>query len=295
MAGTTEAPFENVKVDSVASVKPAKSTRNESGWQLSGDSPRAWERYLVPTVMQSWAENLIERAGLRPGDRLLDVGTGSGLVARLAVPKVRWTGTVTGLDLNAGMLGVAKELSTLIEPPIEWVEGDAHDLPFPDASFDVVTCQFGVQYFPDKKKALKQIHRVVAPGGRFLFSVFRSVDHNPGWRPLIDALDHHIGPHAGDIFRSIFSLGSMDQIRSLMQQSGWRDYRINIRVDEARYPSVEDLVRWELESMPTPQLKDDFERTASALAHDCAERLVDYRDDNGIAFPCEVYVVEARR
>ncbi len=271
------------------------SSQTKSGWQLSGDSPRAWERYLVPTCTAVWAEDIIERAGLRPGDRMLDIGTGSGYVARLAVPKVRWTGTVTGLDLNEGMLQVAKELSTLVEPPIDWVKGDAHDLPFPDASFDAVTCQFGVQYFPARRTALKEIHRVIAPGGRFLFSVFRSTVHNPGWAPLIESLDRHIGSHAGDIFRSIFSLGSMDQVRSLMQQSGWRNYTINIGIHEARYPSIEDFVRWELESMPTPQLKDDFERTAQAIADYCAEAMVNYRDDNGVVFPAQCFVVEAKR
>ncbi len=294
-ARTERRPTSTARPEISSSSHLSTSGHSKSGWQLSGDSPRAWERYLVPTAIAVWAEDLINRAGLRPGDRFLDVGCGSGYVARLAVPKVRWTGTVTGLDLNVGMLQVAKELSALIEPPIDWVKGDVQDLPFPDASFDAVTCQFGVQYLPDRRKALKEIHRVIAPGGRFLFNVFRSTQFNTGWLPLIESLDRHIGPHAGDIFRSIFALGSMDQIRSLMQQSGWRDYSIHIRVDEARYPSVEDFVRWELESMPTPQLKDDFERTAQAIADDCAEAMVNYRDDNGIVFPAQCYVVEARR
>ena len=245
--------------------------------------------------MQPWAEDLVRRAGLRPGDRVLDVASGTGLVARLAAPRVRWTGKVTGLDLNAGMLGVARHLGLYVHPPIELIEGDVVDMPFPDGAFDAVLCQFGVQYFPDRLAAMKEMRRVTAAGGRMVFNVFRSVEHNQGWIPLIEALDRHVGKDAGDIFRSIFAIKDPAIIRTAAAKAGWRDVRVEIRVDTAHYASVRDLVRWELESMPTPALAEKLMGAGEAIARDLEESMRPHIADNGVVFPCECYVLEASR
>lgn len=122
-----------------------------NGWQLEASAPEAYERYLVPELFAPWAEHLVERAALRPGDRVLDVGCGTGIVARRAAPHVGAAGEVVGIDLNEGMLEVARAT----DPTIEWRHGDATAMPFVDGAFDVVFCQQVLQFIPDPGAGLR--------------------------------------------------------------------------------------------------------------------------------------------
>src|SRR5215213_7246492 len=106
-------------------------------WQLEGSAAELYERYLVPAITALWAADLVERAAPQPGERVLDIACGTGIVARMAANRMG-VGQVVGLDLNPGMLAVARSGLAGHHPPIEWQEGSALDLPFPDGSFDVV-------------------------------------------------------------------------------------------------------------------------------------------------------------
>jgi SAM-dependent methyltransferase len=118
-------------------------------WQLDGSAPELYERYLVPAITSIWAADLIERTGPNPGDSVLDIACGTGAVTRLAAERVA-TGRVVGLDLNAGMLAVARSVPKTGAASIEWLEGSALSLPFANNSFDLVLCQLGLQSFPDR-------------------------------------------------------------------------------------------------------------------------------------------------
>lgn len=134
-------------------------------FQVSGNAAEHYERYIVPTIFIPWSTDLLERAALQPGERVLDVACGTGVVARHAAQQVGSDGTVTGLDLNPVMLEVARTQAASSDAVVEWHQGDAGALPFDDAAFDVVLCQQGLQFFPDKVKALREMHRVLVPGG----------------------------------------------------------------------------------------------------------------------------------
>ena len=136
-------------------------------WQVSGNAPEAYEHSLVPTLFTPWAHDLIARAALRPGERVLDVACGTGIVARLAAAHVGIAGHVIGVDLNPGMLAVARaQTLTTASARVEWRAGDANALPCDNATFDVVFCQQGLQFFPDKDRTLREMYRVLAPEGR---------------------------------------------------------------------------------------------------------------------------------
>jgi len=116
-----------------------------SGWQLaSGSVAEANERYIMAAFGNAWAQALVQLAAPEEGDRVLDVACGTGPVARYAAPLVGPTGRVIGLDLNAGMLAIARTMPQQEGVAIEWREGNATALPFPDASFDRVCCQQGL-------------------------------------------------------------------------------------------------------------------------------------------------------
>jgi ubiquinone/menaquinone biosynthesis C-methylase UbiE len=135
-----------------------------------GSAPGNYERYFVPVIGAPLATDLIDIAGLRPGERVLDVACGTGIVARLAAERVGSTGTVTALDINPAMLAVARSVASP-GMSIEWYESSAEAMPLPDEAFDVVLCQLGLQFFPDRLAALREMQRVLAPGGRLVICV----------------------------------------------------------------------------------------------------------------------------
>lgn len=131
-----------------------------SGWQLTGDSPTAYTR-CGHKVMEPWTDDLIRAAGCHDGDRVLDVACGTGIVANRIGPVTGKCCSITGIDLNEGMLSIARR-----NPQIDWRQGSATDLPFEPGSFEVVLCQQGLQFFPDRAAAMREMARVLSPGGR---------------------------------------------------------------------------------------------------------------------------------
>jgi SAM-dependent methyltransferase len=117
-------------------------------WQLDGDAAELYQRHLVPAITAIWAADLVERVGLRRGERVLDVACGTGVVARAAAERVERAGHVAGIDINAAMLAVARLLPAGPGASVGWFRGSALSLPFPAGSYDVVLCQLGSQFFP---------------------------------------------------------------------------------------------------------------------------------------------------
>jgi SAM-dependent methyltransferase len=196
---------------------------SREGWQLARTGPEAYERYLVPAIFAPFAERLLELAAPGPGTRVLDVACGTGIVARRAAVRVGAGGTVMGVDSNASMLEIARAASREIAPPIRWLAADAADLPLPDASADCVLCQQGLQFLADRDAALREMCRVLAPGGRLALSVWCSLQANPGFAVLVEALERHVGRDVGAIMRAPFAGIDGDALRGLVASAGLRD------------------------------------------------------------------------
>ena len=143
-------------------------------WQLTREAAELYERYVARYILAPWAPLLVDGARLAEGERVLDVACGTGVVTRAAAKRVGPSGHVVGVDLNPGMLAVARSLPAPAGAPIEWIERSALDLRLPDASFDAVLCQQGLQFFPDKALALRNMRRVLKHGGRLALSVWNS-------------------------------------------------------------------------------------------------------------------------
>ncbi|MBC7484762.1 MAG: class I SAM-dependent methyltransferase [Rhizobacter sp.] len=143
---------------------------------FSGSIPKLYEAYMVPMIFEPYAVDLANRLARRPLASVLEVAAGTGVVTRRLAATLPSSVAIVATDLNPPMLALATELGT--SRAVVWRQADAMNLPFEDASFDAVVCQFGVMFFPDKARAFSEAHRVLRPGGVFLFNVWDRIEEN---------------------------------------------------------------------------------------------------------------------
>lgn len=268
------------------------SATTTAGWQVQGNAADAYEAYLVPAIFTPMSRRLVEVADVRPGDRVLDVACGTGVVARAAAERVGSTGVVVGVDLNPDMLDTAARATAGLVPAVDLRQGDVHALPFEDDRFDVTLCEEALQFFADRVGALREMRRVTAPGGRVACSVLRSTERNPVYEVLATALGEFAGSAAETMMRSPFALGDADTLRADARTAGLTDVHIRIAVSEERFPSVAEFVRREAASSPLAgplgALADD---RREALVGALEERLAAHRDDDGLTFHNETHIL----
>ena len=151
-------------------------TRPDSDKVFAGSIPRLYDEYLVPLIFEPYAIDLAERVAARRPQRVLEIAAGTGVVTRRLAAALPEGSTIVATDLNPGMLEQARTVGCV--RPVEWQTADAQQLPFADASFDAVACQFGVMFFPDKASAFAEARRVLRPGGVFLFNAWDRIEEN---------------------------------------------------------------------------------------------------------------------
>jgi SAM-dependent methyltransferase len=265
-------------------------------WQMTGSGPEAYERHLVPAIFAPWAAVLLELARLQLGERVLDAACGTGVVARSAVARVGAAGKVTGVDLNPGMLEAARAVSGEAGHSIAWREGNLEALPFADGEFDVVLCQQGLQFCPDKSAAVAEMRRVLRAGGRLALSVWRDIGHCPYILAVTGALAHHVGAEASQRMSAPCSFGKADALRAVLSQGGFKDVRVRIDVLPMRVASLERFLPAQFTASP---IASDIgaldERARIAFFDDIVGRLLPYMDDAGLAAPLEAHSVTASR
>jgi SAM-dependent methyltransferase len=263
---------------------------------LRSTEAEIYERYLVPAVFAPWAAMLIEQAVLQPGERVLDVACGTGVVARLAVKPVGSTGQIIGLDNDAEKLGVARSLPLLPGVSLAWQEGNALAMPFADASFDALLCQQGLQFFPDRPTALREMHRVLVPGGRLVLSVWGPLEQCPGYAALVGALEHHLGTVAASVMRAPFALGVAPEVQSLLAGELFHEVHLHTIVRTVHFASPEQFVRLEMipSHLESPLARMD-ERALSLLISEVNRALQPYVSPSGLALPMQAHLVKAQK
>jgi ubiquinone/menaquinone biosynthesis C-methylase UbiE len=194
--------------------------------QQSPNPAEVYEHYFVANIFAPWTPVLLNHAAPRRGERVLDVACGTGIVARQVAPMVGETGTVVALDLSPAMLAVARTLPSPGGAAIEWREGNALALSLPDHTFDLVLCQQGLQFFVDRSAALREMRRVLVPGGRVALSVWQALQHHPLYEALYEATARHLGTPVSAVALS-FSLGDAEELRTLLDEAGFE--RIALR------------------------------------------------------------------
>lgn len=274
-----------------ASLKaPRGEVSNISGFQLSGDAPTAYTRFALK-IVEPWTDGLILAAGCRDGDRVLDVACGTGVVASRVNLVSRKLCYVSGIDINEGMLSVARR-----NAQVEWHQGSVTELPFEADSFDVVLCQQGLQYFPDRAAAMREMARVLAPGGRIALNVWGALERQPFFVAAIAGIGKFLGADAQAAFNLAFSLNAAQELRQLANDAGLENIRVRFEHRTMRYPVPARFVTGWLRGTPiTAQflaLPDD--RRQAFIAH-IVELIASYVDDAGLAVPMENHFLTAAK
>ena len=256
-----------------------------------------YEDFLVRWQFRPWTAVLLAEAAIRPGERILDLATGTGIVAREAAPFVGKQGRIVALDINPTMMAVGQSLPEPAGAPIKWLEGDAAALPLPDAEFDAVLCQQGLQYFADRPAAAAEVRRVLASGGRALLVVWRALAHNPVQAALNTAGQCRVGVAP---LATAFGLGDACEIGRLFEAAGFADVTITDRELVVVFPSRAEFARRMVESVAhvVPELAglDALQRAelASAIDADARMTLQSYAWGGGLASPMAAHFIQVR-
>lgn len=258
-----------------------------------GDAARNYEKFFVPTIGAPTAEDLLTIAGPKSGESVLDVACGTGIVARLAAPSVGTAGKITGLDQNPGMLAVARS-ATPADLSIQWIEADATEMPLQDSTYDVVLCQLGLQFIPNKLAALREMRRVLKPGGRVHVSV-------PGPKPRLfaamsEGIARHIGQDGATFMDLVFSMHDADELRDLFQRSGFRDVQIDATPKLILAPPPQEFLWQYIHSTPLAQVaKDVDENVRDSLESEVVRNWKEFVVDGNIQFRVVMNTVSAVR
>jgi len=260
--------------------------------QAQIDSARAYDVLFVPALFQQWAPKVADAAQIQPGQRVLDVACGTGVLAREIASRIGMARHIVGIDRSPGMIAVARQLA----PTVEWREGLAESLPFPDQSFDAVVSQFGLMFFTDRRQALREMLRVLAPGGRLAVAVWDSLDNIPAYASEVALLERVAGRPAADALRAPFVLGKRKDLATLFLEAGMASAKITTHHGTAQFPSIRTMVEADLRgwlplagvSLTEGQIDRILEEAEQALTS-CATA------DGRAVFHLSVHLVTARK
>ena len=221
--------------------------------QVTASAAEVYEAFFLPALFQEWTERVAKAARVGPGQHVLDVACGTGVLARTLVEYVHPGGAVVGLDVNDGMLAVARKKA----PEVVWIEGAAESLPFDDAGFDAVVCQFGLMFFADRPAALREMMRVLRPGGRLAVAVWDRLDRTPGYAAMTSLLQRLFGDDVAASLHAPYALGEIALLQSLFDKAGVADIAIATHVGTARFPSIQQWVYTDVKGWTASDQIDD--------------------------------------
>jgi ubiquinone/menaquinone biosynthesis C-methylase UbiE len=258
--------------------------------QVSNTAALVYDEFFVPALFAQWTDPVIHEAGIEPGQRVLDVACGTGVLTRAVADVVGSSGGVVGLDANEGMLEVARRS----RDGIDWRLGRAETLPFADASFDGVVSQFGLMFFEDRAAALGEMWRVLTVGGKATVAVWASIERSPGYLALQRLLDRLFGRAAAQALGFPFAVGEPFALEKLIATVGFEDVRASPYTGKARFPSLESWMFTEIRGWTLADSIDDagFDRILTAARLDLADFV---QPDGTVEFDVEALIGVGRR
>jgi SAM-dependent methyltransferase len=252
---------------------------------------QVYEDRFVPALFRQWGPIVAQAARIKPGDAVLDVGCGTGVLALSALQRVGPQGAVTGLDANPDMIAVARQKNT----DIRWCDGQAESLPFPDQSFDAVVSQFAMMFFDNRVQALREMMRVLRLKGNLAVAVCDAVERSPGYGAFARLLEKLFGGKVAEAFRAPFVLGDEAKLSALCIEAGIEDADIARHSGKVRFPSISALVSTERACVWTLGGLLDEEQFARLL-HEAEKALEPFTGrDGAIHFEMPALILTASR
>lgn len=262
----------------------AVTTDDTERGQVSATAAQVYDAFFVPALFAQWTDVVLNAADVRPGQQVLDVGCGTGVLARAAAARVGERGHVAAVDPNDGMLAVARHA----EAGIDWRTGIAEQLPFPDRSFDRTVSQFALMFFTDPKEALREVCRVTRSDGRLALMVWDQLPNNPGYARLARLIEGLFGTAAADAIRAPFRLGDPNLLADIAS-NGIRDSMVTSHHGVARFESLEAWLYTEIRGWTLAAILDD--EGFAALLDAARDQFADFADGTEIAFDVSALVV----
>jgi ubiquinone/menaquinone biosynthesis C-methylase UbiE len=258
----------------------------------------AYEQYFVPAMFRRWAAILLRHVAPEPGLSVLDIACGTGIVAREVAPLVGADGQVVALDINPAMLAVGRALQAPSGAPIQWRQGDAMALPFADGSFDLVLCQHGLQFFPDRAGAVREMHRVLRSNGRAAVIVLQALDQHPVFEALMKSVASHFSQPVSAVALP-FALSDAEELRTLFLLAGFKTVAVIPETTMVRFPDLERFVPLAVTSSAAAipafaQLEaTGRESLLQSVRSEVDATIQKYREGNDIVFPMSAHVAIA--
>ena len=253
---------------------------------VSVNPAEVYEEFFVPALFAQWDARIAAAAQVEPGEHVLDVGCGTGVLAIAAAQRALPSGRVVGLDASEEMLGVARRKSSAVE----WVLGKAEALPFGDASFDKVVSQFALMLFEQPARALAQMWRVLRPRGRLAVAVPDRLENCPGYLALTELLQRLFGSAVADAMRPPFALGDEDKLRALFIDAGVVDAVVMTLHGQVRFASIDAMINTERACVWTLGGLLDAEQFALLRRHARHDLAAIATIDGGVEFDLPMHV-----
>ena len=240
--------------------------------QVTASAAEVYSSFFVPALFAQWTDVVLDVADVEAGQRVLDVGCGTGVLAEAANDRVGPTGRVAAVDPNEGMLDVARRSA----PSIDWKAGVAERLPFADDSFDRGVSQFALMFFTDPNRALSEVARVIQPGGRIALAVWDRLENNIGYARLGGLIQELFGERAAHALRAPFRMGDGDLLTEIAA-NGIKDPLVTAHRGTARFGSIESWLHTEIRGWTLADEIDDdgFGDLLDAASRDLADLVGD--------------------
>lgn len=266
-------------------------------WQLGLEAAERYEQILTPVILGPFAEALVTFAALQEGEYVVDVGCGTGAAARYAAEYVAKSGAVTGVDLNPGMIEVARTAAVALPHPIDWRVADATQLPLADESIDTMLCAQSLQFMRDKAPlALGEMVRVLKPEGRVAISLWGPLETNPYFYELVRVIAHNINAATAAGLQAAFALADSTAVVEQLQEAGLRSIKITSARLELPLP---DLVEWIPHHISATPMATGFFQAAPAVQQAIVEEVITALDpycrNNCVVVPFQSHMILAHK
>ena len=255
--------------------------------QVSTTAAEVYEEFFVPALFAQWVAPMLDAVDAHSGDRVIDIGTGTGVLARAALRRVGPAGSVIAVDPNEGMLAVAARLA----PELDIRRGTAEQLPVADSQMTCTTCQFALMFVEDRALAVSEMARVTSPGGRVAVATWAAIEESPGYAAMVGLLDEVLGHWAAEALRAPFCIGTTDGLKDLLQAS-FDEVVVEHRAGEARFASLDEWLHTDIRGWTlADDVDDDQFARLRTRASDRLSRFVGA--DGVVSFPAPALIATA--